>query len=86
MECLFLSAKRDRLLSASPLIPIKEFIELRCLSKGTEGQAIILFLEKVEMTKLPSCSRCRLHLAKKAGRKQRNPPCLLTVPGWGRFG
>lgn len=83
-NAFFLSAKRDRLLSASPLIPIKEFIELRCLSERTEGHAVILFLEKVEMTKLSSCSRCRLEAGNKAGTKQKIPPCLLAVPGPGQ--
>jgi len=42
----FLSAKRDHLLSASPLILIKEFIELRCFSKRIEGHALILCLRE----------------------------------------
>lgn len=71
MECIFLSAKRDHLLSASPLILIKEFIELRCFSKRIEGHALILFLEKVEMMMLPSCSHCCLKVGKKKKQEQR---------------
>lgn len=83
-NAFFLSAKRDHLLSASPLILIKEFIELRCFSKRIEGHALILFLEKVEMMVLPSCSQCCLKVGKKAGTKQgkkkNKPPCLLPLP------
>lgn len=85
-NAFFLSAKRDRLLSASPLILIKEFIELRCFSKRIEGHALILFLEKVEMMMLPSCSQCCLKVGKKKKKKQEqrkkktHPACSL-FPG-----
>lgn len=45
-NAFLLSAKRDHLLSASPLILIKEFIALRCFSKRIEGHALILFLRE----------------------------------------
>lgn len=79
-NAFFLSAKRDHLLSASPLILIKEFIELRCFSKRIEGHALILFLEKVEMMVLPSCSQCCLKVGKKAGTKQGKKKKQTTLP------
>lgn len=47
MECFFfLPAKRDHLLSASPLILIKDFLELRCFSERFEGHILIFFLRE----------------------------------------
>lgn len=77
----FLSAKRDHLLSASPLILIKEFIELRCFSKGIEGHALISFLRENWNDDFCLCVfSASSELEKKAGTKQKNPPCLLPLP------
>lgn len=45
-NAFFLPIKRDHLLSASPLILIKELLELRCFSGRVEGHILILFLRE----------------------------------------
>lgn len=82
MECIFfLSAKRDHLLSASPLILIKEFIELRCFSKRIEGHALILFLREGGNGNVAFMfSELLQRWGKKQEQSRKNPPCLLPVP------
>lgn len=75
MECIFLPAKRNDLLSASPLILIKEFLELRCFSKRIEGDVLILFLRE-----LSSYCRCCFRAGKKQEQSRKNPLCLLPLP------
>lgn len=82
-NAFFLSAKRDHLLSASPLILIKEFIELRCFSKRIEGHALISLLRESWNDDFCLCVfSASSELGKKAGTKQKkiHPVCSL-FPG-----
>lgn len=84
-NAFFLSAKRDHLLSASPLILIKEFIELRCFSKRIEGHALISLLRESWNDDFCLCVfSASSELGKKAGTKQKeiHPVCSLFPGRW----
>lgn len=82
MECIFfLPAKRDHLLSASPLILIKEFLELRCFSKRVEGHILILFLrESWNDSVLFIFSLLHQSWEKARTKQKKTPLCLLPLP------
>lgn len=75
----FLLDKTDHLLSASPLILIKKFLELRRFSNRIEGHILMLFLRGSWNGKVPFIVSMLLQSWKKARTKQKIPT-LLTLP------
>lgn len=79
-NAFFLPAKRNHLLSASPLILIKEFLELRCFSKRIEGRVLILFLRESWSDNVVFIFSVLLQSCKKARTKQKNPSLSAPSP------
>lgn len=80
MECIFLPAKRNHSLSVSPLILIKEFLELRCFSKRIEGHVLILFLRESWSDNVVFIFSVLLQSCKKTRTKQKNPSLSAPSP------